>query len=285
MNLMVRGLTSWGRIQTLFQAQPSVADGSWTRKDLTALHGAIEFRHVSLARGGRPLLHDINLNIPEGATVGITGPTGSGKTLLAYLLVRLLDPSEGQIFVGIKDIREYPLSVLRRHIGIAAQEPFLFAESISNNILFGVDQPDQKTLEWAAEVAQLHGEVELFPERYETLVGERGVTLSGGQRRRAAISRAVARNPEILILDDVLAAVDTHTEAEILKRLRGVLRERTALLISHRISTLREADLIVVLEKGRVTQTGTHAELLAQEGYYQHLERVQRLEAALESTP
>ena len=282
MNLLVRGRASWRRVQALMQTAPAVHDGAVTQHHLQDVRGDIEFRHVSLTLDGQALLRDIHLTLPEGATIGITGPTGSGKSLLAALLVRLVEPTEGQVFIGVHDIREYPLRVLRGHIGIATQEPFLFAESLESNILFGVDEPDPKTLEWAAEVAQLHGDVETFPARYETMLGERGVTLSGGQRRRAAISRAVARNPEILILDDVLAAVDTQTEARILERLHGVLKERTAIVVSHRISSLRQADLILVLESGRITDMGTHDDLLQREGYYKNLERIQRLEAALE---
>ncbi len=282
MNLLVRGRASWRRVQTLLQTEPKVRDGTVTQPGLRDVRGDIEFRHVSLTLDGQPLLRDIHVTFPEGATIGITGPTGSGKSLLAALLVRLVEPTEGQVFIGVHDIREFPLQVLRGHIGIATQEPFLFAETLESNILFGVDEPDPKTLEWAAEVAQLHGDVETFPARYETMLGERGVTLSGGQRRRAAISRAVARNPEILILDDVLAAVDTQTEARILERLRGVLKERTSIVVSHRISSLRQADLILVLENGRITELGTHADLLQRDGYYRNLERIQRLEAALE---
>lgn len=282
MNLYVRGITSWKRVRALLDAKPAVCDGPWTQRSLTRLEGDLEFRHVSLTLDGQKLLDDLHVTFPEGATIGITGPTGSGKTLLACLLVRLLDPTEGQVFIGKHDLREYPLSVLRGHIGMAAQEPFLFAETLSSNILFGVEHEEATTLEWAAEVAQLHGDVETFPARYETLLGERGVTLSGGQRRRAAISRAVARNPDLLILDDVLAAVDTQTEARILERLRGVLKERTSIVISHRISSLRQADFIVVLDRGRIVQRGTHEELLRTDGYYKNLEHVQRLEAALE---
>jgi ATP-binding cassette subfamily B protein len=290
-NLIQRGLASWGRIRTILDAVPEVRDGADTDRTIAGVRGAIEFRHVTLRRGDRALLDRVDLRIPEGQCIGITGPTGSGKTLLVSLIVRLMDASEGSVVIGGRDVRAYPLNVLRRDIGIAPQEPFLFSDTLARNIALGILPPDDAKVEmpnekirWAADVSHLRTEVELFPAKFETLLGERGVTLSGGQRQRTAISRALARKPSILILDDVFSAVDTQTEAHILEQLLPVLRGRTSIIISHRISTLRHTDRVIVLQRGSIVQDGTHAALLAQPGYYQELDEIQRLEARLEES-
>jgi ATP-binding cassette, subfamily B, multidrug efflux pump len=199
------------------------------------------------------------------------------------LLTRQVDPTSGEVLVGGHDVRTFPLEVLRRDIRTAPQEPFLFSDTLASNISFGLEEPGEETMEWASEIAQMTRDAEDFPSGFETVLGERGVTLSGGQRQRTAIARAVASNPHILVLDDTLSAVDTHTEAEILSRLLPVLKERTSVLISHRVSTLKYAELIIVIENGRVSQMGRHEELTQQEGYYRELDLMQRLEAQLEA--
>ena len=291
-NLFQRGRTSWARIHTILDARPAVRDESGAPGTVpaAALRGDIEFDNVALRLGERQVLDGITLRIPAGQCIGLTGPTGSGKTLLASLLPRLLDPTSGEVRIAGRPVRSIPLAALRRHVGLAPQEPFLFSDTLANNLAFGLDPVDDalKTHETdilrAAEIARLSEEVQRFPEQYRTMLGERGVTLSGGQRQRTAIGRALARNPDLLILDDVFSAVDTQTEARILQQLLPVLRGRTTILVSHRVSTLRHADRVVVLDRGRVVQDGTHAELTAQPGYYRDLDEIQRLEAKLEET-
>lgn len=298
-NLFQRGVTSWQRIRTILDAVPTVRDeesvcapGSGERERAedaaAAIRGDIEFRGVTLRIGGRALLDGVNLRVREGQCLGITGPTGSGKTLLVSLLVRLLDPTEGDVLIGGRSVRTLPLADLRRAVGIAPQEPFLFSDTLANNLALGLDPVDDALQKYegrivrAADISRLSEEVGRFPDRYRTVLGERGVTLSGGQRQRTAIGRAIARDPNLLILDDVFSAVDTQTEARILDQLLPVLRGRTSILISHRVSTLRHADRILVIDAGRIVQDGAHASLVAQPGYYRELDEVQRLEAQLE---
>jgi ATP-binding cassette, subfamily B, multidrug efflux pump len=302
-NLFQRGRTSWARIHTILDARPAVRDepasagapeqrggGAPAPAPAESMRGDIEFDNVALRLGERQVLDGISLHIPAGQCIGLTGPTGSGKTLLASLLPRLIDPTAGEVRIAGRPVRAIPLAALRRHVGLAPQEPFLFSDTLANNLAFGLDPVDDamKTHEpdilRAAEIARLSEEVQRFPQQYRTMLGERGVTLSGGQRQRTAIGRALARDPDLLILDDVFSAVDTQTESRILQQLLPVLRGRTTILISHRVSTLRHADRIVVLEQGRVAQDGTHAELTARPGYYRDLDEIQRLEAKLEET-
>ncbi|HMP75437.1 MAG TPA: ABC transporter ATP-binding protein [Kiritimatiellia bacterium] len=288
-NLFQRGRTSWARIHTILDAQPAVRDEPEGRaQPVPSLRGDIEFDNVALHLAERRVLDGISLNIPAGQCIGLTGPTGSGKTLLASLLPRLLDPTSGEVRVGGVPVRRMALADLRRHVGVAPQEPFLFSDTLANNLAFGLDPVDdamkahEAGILRAAEIARLSDEVQRFPQQYRTMLGERGVTLSGGQRQRTAIGRALARDPDLLILDDVFSAVDTQTEARILQQLLPMLHGRTTILISHRVSTLRHASRIVVLDQGRVVQDGTHAELTAQPGYYRDLDEIQRLEAKLE---
>ena len=283
-NTVQRGLASWKRIRTILDAVPGIRDSETTDQALAAVRGPIEFRDVSLRRGESELLSHINLTIPEGQCLAITGPTGGGKTLLAALIYRQVDCTEGRIEIGGHDVRAYPVEVLRRDIGVAPQEPFLFSDTLANNLGLGLVEMREADILRAADIAHLSADVEQFPQRFETILGERGVTLSGGQRQRTAIGRALARQPEILVLDDVFSAVDTQTEARILEKLLPELKGRTSIIISHRVSTLRCADRILVIEKGRIAQDGTHVELAATPGYYQELDEVQRLEARLETT-
>lgn len=283
-NLIQKGAASWGRVRMLFDTEPRIADGDCTDEKLTRPAGDIEFRDVSLRFDDTKVLDHIDLVIPRGATMGITGPTGCGKTLLASMIPRLIEPTLGEVRIGERDIREYPVRALRGAVGMAPQEPFLFSDTLARNIAYGLGDRHEENVQWAADVAQLSADVETFPRGFETVLGERGVTLSGGQRQRAAISRAIAREPSILVLDDVFSAIDTQTESKILEQLRTIVAGRTSVVISHRVSTLREADVIVVMESGRVTQRGTHDELVAQPGYYRDLVETQRLAARLEAT-
>jgi len=225
-------------------------------------------------------LRRITFTAPAGATIGIVGATGSGKSALMDLVPRLLDPQEGEILVDGVPIRNLDLAELRREIGYVPQESFLFSETINSNLTYGTD--DTEAGRWAAEVAQISGTIEKFPGGYETLLGERGINLSGGQKQRVALARALARHPSIVLLDDALSAVDTHTEAEILHSLRVALAGRTALIASHRVSAIRDATWIVVLDEGRVVEQGRHAELLAAGGRYWSLLNRQQLEESIE---
>ncbi|MHC4352760.1 MAG: ABC transporter ATP-binding protein [Planctomycetota bacterium] len=282
-SLLQRGKVSWNRIKEILEQEPAIKDSDRTDHSIKSLHGELVLEDLSLDIEKRRFLHDINLRIASGKTLGITGPTGSGKTLLVSLVARLTDPTQGRICIDGHDVRIIPLELLRNHIGFAAQEPILFSQTLEHNIGFGVDEPEERLIHWAADIAHLKKEVEMFPEKYETVIGERGVTLSGGQRQRTSISRAVARHPEILILDDVLSAVDTQTEAAIMDKLRPVMKERTTLFVSHRVSTLRYADEIIVIEDGRITQRGSHDELVARCGYYCELNTMQQIEKEMEA--
>jgi ATP-binding cassette subfamily B protein len=285
LSLLQRGRVSWRRILELFEREPKISDSVETDSGISVLDGSIEWRKVSLEIDGARRLHDISLKVPAGKTLGITGPTGSGKTLLVSLAARLMDITEGELTVGGHAVRTIPLDVLRRHIGFAAQEPVLFSRTLEHNIAFGIESSGKEIVDWAADIAHLNGDIAEFPEHYQTVLGERGITLSGGQQQRTSISRAVARRPQILILDDVLSAVDTQTEAAIMAKLQPVMKNRTCLFVSHRISTLRYTDEIIVIEEGRITQRGTHDELVRQPGYYSELNTLQQLQEQLEVGP
>jgi ATP-binding cassette subfamily B protein len=290
-NMLQRGMASWGRMLEVIDATPAVADppGAIAPAGLSAqtIRGAVEIRNLSFAYDGAPVLRDITLSIGAGETLAIVGPTGSGKTTLINLLPRLYEPPRGTVFVDGVDVRDIPLPVLRGAIGYVSQEPFLFSESLGANIAFGLQAAPGPPggagpIEAASAIARLDKDVHDFPAGYDTLVGERGITLSGGQKQRTALARAVMTDPRILILDCALSAVDTYTEEEILSRLKGVMRQRTSILVSHRISTVRDADLIVVLANGRIVERGRHDDLLAVNGQYAEMYRKQLLEDELE---
>jgi ATP-binding cassette subfamily B protein len=281
-NLMQRGTASLERINKLLHEQPEIDDSAAPAAP-DRLRGEIEFRGVGVSYGANgSALDSIDLRIPAGQTVAIVGPTGGGKTTLVNLVARLRDPDRGQVRIDGVDIRNIPLAALRQSIGFVPQETFLFSETIAENIAFGADGSGDGAIQHAGEVAGIAGDVEEFPQKYQTLVGERGITLSGGQKQRTAIARALIRDPRILILDDALSSVDTITEEKILAHLSEVMRGRTTLLISHRVSTVRSADRIVVLSGGRVVEQGSHDELLARGGYYAALYEKQLLEEELE---
>ncbi|MGH9529500.1 MAG: ABC transporter ATP-binding protein [Terriglobales bacterium] len=280
-NIFQRGTASMARINQLLVEKPEIDDASATLTSAVQIAGDIEFRDLNFAYNGMPVLHDINLHIPAGSSLAIVGPTGSGKTTLVSLVARIYDAPSGAVLLDGRPVRDYPLEVLRRSIGFVPQETFLFSETLRENIAFGAQDASDEQVRWAAHAASIAEEIEGFSDQYRTVVGERGITLSGGQKQRTAIARAVIRNPRILILDDALSSVDTHTEDKILNRLREIMRDRTTIFISHRVSTVRNADRIAVLHGGRVVEAGTHEELLALDGYYSDLYSKQLLEEEL----
>jgi ATP-binding cassette subfamily B protein len=281
-NLTQRGSASLHRINEILQEKPTIAAPP-DPVPLGRVRGEIEFRDITVNYNGSAALDGIDLKIPAGMTLAVVGQTGAGKSTLMSLVPRLLDPTSGAVLVDGIDVRCADPEELRRHIGFVAQETFLFSATIAENIAFGVDHASEEQIRRAAELAGLAEDIEGFPEGYRTMVGERGITLSGGQKQRTAIARALLRDPRILILDDALSSVDTLTEERILTHLAGVMQGRTVLLISHRVSTVRQADQIVVLNRGRIVERGTHAELVAAGGYYAELSQKQTLEEELEA--
>lgn len=311
-NIFQRGAASMGRLNYILNASPNIKDATdvgpaaasvaasngqaverngdqaAAQRSASPIRGEIEFRHLSFgyptgAKGGSiTVLHDVNLHVSAGATLAIVGPTGSGKSTMASLIGRMWEAPHGTLLIDGKPIDEYPLSELRRAIGYVPQDTFLFSETIRGNIAFGVSDAAEEHVYEAAEIAGISGEIQSFPHGFDTVVGERGITLSGGQKQRTSIARAILRQPRILILDDALSSVDTETEERILRQLRGVMRQRTTILISHRISTVRNAEQIIVMREGRIVECGTHDQLLALGGYYADLHQKQLLEEELE---
>src|SRR5271166_4017671 len=278
-SLFQRGTASVARLNQIMLEPAAIKDDPEAR-DLPVA-GEIEFRGLNFEYEGKPVLCDLNLRIPAGSSMAIVGPTGSGKTTLVNLIPRIHDAAPGMVLIDGRPIREFSLSSLRSNIGFVPQETFLFSERIRENIALGVESATDHEIDAAAEAANIASDIESFPEQYQTMVGERGITLSGGQKQRTALARALIRNPRILILDDALASVDTHTEDKILNHLREVMHGRTTIFISHRVSTVRNADRIAVLHEGRIVELGTHDELLALNGYYSDLYNKQLLEEEL----
>jgi ATP-binding cassette subfamily B protein len=274
-----RGTASLIRLNEILHEQPEIKDEAVARD--REVEGEIEFRGLNFSYEGKPVLHDLNLRIPAGTSMAIVGPTGSGKTTLVNLIPRIYDAAPGMVLIDGRPIREFSVASLRKNIGFVPQETFLFSDRIRENIALGVESATAEEIREAAEAANIASDIEGFPEQYQTMVGERGITLSGGQKQRTAIARALIRNPRILILDDALSSVDTHTEDKILNHLREVMQGRTTIFISHRVSTVRNADRIAVLHDGRIVESGTHDELLALNGYYSDLYNKQLLEEEL----
>jgi ATP-binding cassette subfamily B protein len=284
-NLFQRGTASLKRMNAILAIKPTITDDPEVITQ-PPIRGDIEFRNLTFAYNNidEPVLKNINLSIPAGQTVAFVGRTGSGKSTVANLIPRILEAPTNSLFIDGVSVRNYPIAQLRASIGYVPQETFLFSDSLAGNIAFGVTQAQDEQIARAAEIAGLSDDIEGFPDGFETLVGERGITLSGGQKQRTAIARAVVRDPKILILDDALSSVDTYTEEKILGRLREVMRDRTSLIVSHRISTVRDADVICVLDDGKVVERGTHDELLALGGEYAALHERQLLEEELAAT-
>ena len=280
-NLLERGRASMQRLNYILDVQSDVRDNEGVEESFE-IQGEIEFRNLSFAYNGKPVLKNISLKIPKSKTVAIVGATGSGKSTLVQLIPRMYNAPPNSLFIDGVPIENIPLEALRRSIGFIPQDTFLFGETIRENIAFGVENASDAQVDRAAAISNILADVREFPAGFNTIVGERGITLSGGQKQRTAISRAVIRDPKILILDDALSSVDTYTEEQILRELKSIMKGRTSVLISHRVSTVKEAEEIVVMDRGEIVERGTHEELLANEGYYSELHQRQLLEEEIE---
>jgi ATP-binding cassette subfamily B protein len=284
-SLVERGRAAMKRLEELFKIEPAIADGESTQP-VHGLKQGIEFRNISFAYGrqknGNGALNGVSFSLPVGRSVGLVGRIGSGKSTVAQLVPRLFDVGGGQILLDGQDIRKLSLRDLRQTLGYVPQDPFLFSTSLRRNLAFGRDDVTEDELKRATAIARLDRDLEVFPEKLDTIVGERGVTLSGGQKQRATLARALVMDPPVLILDDCLSSVDAQTEAEILRGLRSILKEKTCLIISHRISAVKEADEILVLDDGRIIERGSHDELVRRGGVYAELYQQQRLSEELE---
>ncbi|MHB1419379.1 MAG: ABC transporter ATP-binding protein [Bacillota bacterium] len=283
-NMLQRGSASMARINDIMNTKPEIVE-MLPAAPINSLKGNITIRDLTFsyasARGA--VLKNINLHLPAGQTLAIIGRTGSGKTTLVLLLLRLYDPPPGTVFIDGEDVRHIPLATLRGQIGYVPQDDFLFSTTIAGNITFAGENFSRQEVATAACMAQVDGDVATFPHGYDTMVGERGITLSGGQKQRVAMARALIKSPQVLILDDSFSAVDTRTEEDILRNLQEIRRGRTNIIISHRISTIRQADHIIVLDDGGIAEEGNHASLLAREGLYHRLHQQQQLEAEMEA--
>jgi len=283
-NIIQRGTASMGRINEILTVKPEIYDAPESAKLANVeIRGDLEFRQLNFGYNGVPVLDDVNLKIPAGTSLAIVGPTGSGKTTLVNLIPRIYDAPRGSVLLDGRPLQDYPIELLRRNIGFVPQETFLFSETVRENIALGVESATEEEIRDAAAGASIAKDIESFPEQYGTMVGERGITLSGGQKQRSAIARALIRDPKILVLDDALSSVDTYTEEKILDHLREVMKGRTTIFISHRVSTVRAADQIAVLHNGKIVELGRHEELLEKNGYYADLYNKQLLEEELET--
>jgi len=282
-NMIQQADSSMKRLLKIFNEPYEIEESEITDQSINSISGEIVFENVSFSYNeNSPLiLNDINIKIEKGETVAIIGNTGVGKTSLINLIARMYDVTAGRVMIDGKDVRSFPLNILRKNIGFVPQENFLFSDTLENNIFYGMEDSDKELLENVSKISGIHKDVDSFPKQYQTILGERGITLSGGQKQRSSLARALAINPKILILDDSFSAVDTHTEEEILNELKMFMKDRTSIIISHRISTVKDCDKIYVLENGKIAESGNHNELLEAGGIYSDLYYKQLLEQEL----